>query len=134
MILKKKLIYKLSKLSEFELKTQSTYSQYKILITELSENFLIDTSNNSDPVFVRYPIWVPNKNELISLASLKKIEISDWYLTPVHPYTGDSLKAMGYEERSCPNAELSSKHIVSLPLTHGINEKYLKELELILVS
>lgn len=132
--LRNKLAKKLSKLNEIELKTQSTYSQYKTLITELSEKFIIETSNNSDPIFVRYPIWVSNKNELIHLASLKKIEISDWYLTPVHPYTSDGLKAMGYEETSCPNAELSSKHIVSLPLTHRINEKYLKELKLILVS
>ena len=83
--LRNKLAKKLSKLNEIELKTQSTYSQYKTLITELSEKFKIETLNNSDPIFVRYPIWVSNKNELIHLASLKKIEISDWYLTPVHP-------------------------------------------------
>ena len=133
-ILKNKLTKKLTNLNKIEFITQSTAADLNQNLIELGGEQIIETFPESKPVYVRYPVWVSNKDNIIALAYENRIEVSDWYLTPVHPYKDDSLTSIGYIHGSCPNAELSCKHIVSLPLSHRLNESFFKKLKSILVN
>ena len=70
-----------------------------------------------------------NKEYVVALAYANKVEVASWYASPVHPYIGDELLQTGYQIGSCPNAELSSQHIVSLPLSHKVSNTFLMKLE-----
>lgn len=69
----------------------------------------------ADPVYGRFPLLTPRKAELLARAPDYRVELSDWYATPVHPLTGAALEAAGYRPGSCPNAERQTGEIVSLP-------------------
>jgi dTDP-4-amino-4,6-dideoxygalactose transaminase len=71
--------------------------------------------SNVQPVFGRYPMLVENKSQWIEGARRAKVELADFYATPVHPLEGSDLRLVGYEPGSCPNAEWIASRIVSLP-------------------
>lgn len=75
----------------------------------------LDIRPGSDPVFGRYPLLVENRAEWVDSARAARVEIADFYSTPVHPLKGAALRSVGYELGSCPNAEWISDRIVSLP-------------------
>ena len=68
-----------------------------------------------------------------NLAEINRVEIASWYASPVHPYVGEELYGVGYHLGSCPNAEQSSRHIVSLPLTHSLSGDFIEKLKRTLV-
>lgn len=68
-----------------------------------------------DPVFGRYPVLVENKAAWIEGAKDARVELADFYSTPIHPLSGEGLLKVGYEPGSCPNAEWVAGRIVSLP-------------------
>ncbi len=68
-----------------------------------------------EPVFGRYPLLVDDKPNWIDGARDAKVELADFYNTPVHPLRGDVLRRVGYEPGSCPNAEWISDHVLSMP-------------------
>jgi dTDP-4-amino-4,6-dideoxygalactose transaminase len=70
-----------------------------------------------DPVFLRYPVLVEDKDLVLKEARQARIELGDWFLSPVHPNLGGWDK-VNYEEGMCPNAERISRHVINLP-THG---------------
>ena len=76
-----------------------------------------------EPVFGRYPLLVDEKARWIEGARHAKVELADFYDTPVHPLRGDDLRRFGYEPGSCPNAEWVSKHIVSLPTGRQVDRR-----------
>jgi perosamine synthetase len=76
----------------------------------------------ADPVYGRYPLLTPRKAELLRRASEYRVELSDWYATPVHPLAGPALEAAGYRPGSCPNAEQRTAEVVSLPTGRQVNE------------
>ena len=78
---------------------------------------------NVEPVFGRYPIMVDNKAELVEGARDAKVELADFYATPVHPLKGGELRRIGYEPRSCPRAEWIADRIVSLPTGRQVNDR-----------
>ncbi len=45
----------------------------------------IKTSNNYEAVFLRYPIIVQDKRKVLNDAKRMRLEIGDWFLSPVHP-------------------------------------------------
>ena len=132
-ILKHKIIKKLNNLCILESVSQKIVLIYEQNLLELRGVKKIDILPESKPVYVRYPIWVSNKEKVCDLAYKNKVEVSSWYSSPVHPYIGDQLSSVGYQMGSCPNAELSSKHIVSLPLSHDLSKDFINKLKLTLV-
>jgi len=48
------------------------------------------------------------------------------YATPVHPFSGDQLSRVGYKNGSCPNAEWTSRRIVSLPTNTRVTRRHLQ--------
>ena len=77
---------------------------------------------HSDTVFVRYPLLAKNKPDLLEAAKKARVELADWYATPVHPLGNRELAMVGYEMGSCPNAEARSLEVVTLPTHPGVRQ------------
>jgi len=73
-------------------------------------------------VLLRYPVFVEDKEKTLKEARKSRIELGDWFLSPLHPNLANWEKAC-YEKGSCPKAEKLCRHIVNLPMHSGINKK-----------
>ena len=71
---------------------------------------------DEDPVFLRYPVRVKNKRELLARAFRQGVEIGSWFDSPLHPEEAD-LERFGYILGSCPEAERATREVINLP-TH----------------
>lgn len=91
-------------------------SVYERLLREY-EIPLCPVPDGYDPVFVRYPLLVTNKEAVLAAAKKNRIELGDWFLSPVHPNAGGWEKA-GYRPGSCPIAETACRQVINLP-THS---------------
>lgn len=80
-----------------------------------------------DPIFLRYPLLVKDKKRLLEEAKKNRIEIGDWFVSPLHPIEGD-LSLWGYDKGICPVAESISRKILNLPVHKKINEDYILKL------
>ena len=78
-----------------------------------------------EPVFLRYPILVKDKRKVLSEARKRRIEVGDWFVSPVHPNL-DGWEKVGYQKGICPNAERICEHVINLPTHQKINEKEVK--------
>lgn len=76
----------------------------------------------SECTYLRYPLQVSNKNDVLLEAKKRNVLLGDWYSDVVTPVQG-SLKDMWYTSGSCPTAETISKTVVNLPTNRHISEK-----------
>ncbi|MDA8156638.1 MAG: DegT/DnrJ/EryC1/StrS family aminotransferase [Actinomycetota bacterium] len=79
--------------------------------------------NYMEPVFLRYPVSVADKKGILESARRNRIEMGDWFVSPVHPNLSNWEK-IGYKKGMCPNAEKACEQTINLP-THpriGIRE------------
>jgi len=81
--------------------------------------------------FLRYPLLVRNKEKVLQYAENNRIEMGDWFLSPLHPILGD-LSPWKYIHGSCPQAEKICRQIVNLPTHEKINEKYVEKIRIFL--
>lgn len=72
-------------------------------------------------MFLKYPILVSDRASFLQAAEREKIELGDWFNSPLHPVQGD-LSAWGLNPDRFPNAKHISTHIVNLP-TRSNTEK-----------
>jgi len=76
-----------------------------------------------DPVLLRYPVRVRNKERVLAEAKLRGFDIGDWYSHPVDRPQSLSDEAIGYAPGSCPEGELASRQVINLPLGRAVTEK-----------
>ena len=69
-----------------------------------------------DPVLVRYPVRVCDKQQAVAEAPGQFVEIGTWFDCPLHPIE-TPLHLYGYYEGMCPVAEKAAAEVVNLP-TH----------------
>ena len=84
-----------------------------------------------DPVFLRYPVSVRDKERLLAAARGKRIEIGDWFLSPVHPNLEGWEKA-GYRKGMCSNAEKACEQVINLPTHSKIGNREIERITLLL--
>ena len=68
-----------------------------------------------DPVMVRYPIRITEKERALAEAAKAGIELGSWFECPLHPIE-TPLAVYDYQEGMCPEAERASNEVVNLPL------------------
>jgi dTDP-4-amino-4,6-dideoxygalactose transaminase len=73
------------------------------------------------PVIVRYPVRIAEKNDALAEAAGRSIELGSWFECPLHPIE-TPLAAYDYEPGMCPEAEKASNEVVNLPLHPRANE------------
>lgn len=74
-----------------------------------------------DPVMVRYPVRIAEKNKALEEASKNGVELGSWFECPLHPIE-TPLEAYDYKIGMCPQAEKASAEAVNLPLHPRVSE------------
>lgn len=78
-----------------------------------------------DPVMVRYPVRIAEKQKALLEAAKAGIELGSWFECPLHPIE-TPLSVYDYEMGMCPEAEKASNEVVNLPLHPRVNERTAK--------
>lgn len=73
--------------------------------------------------WLRYPLLVKNKNRILEAASKRKIELGNWFVSPVHPLREDTWPVVSYIKGSCPNGEKAAREIITLPIYDKVTDK-----------
>ena len=71
----------------------------------------------SDPVLVRYPVRVADKQRALATAARHFVELGSWFECPLHPIE-TPMEAYGYRTGMCPHADRACVETVNLP-THS---------------
>jgi len=119
---KKLLMKKLNKLEDNINHRTWVASQYKRLLLEIGIKPL-GFDDRYKPVYLRYPLLVKDKSKILSEARRKRIELGDWYVSPIHPLSEDQWEYVNYRKGMCPVAEDVSKSIITLPIYEKIGRK-----------
>jgi perosamine synthetase len=75
-----------------------------------------------DPVMVRYPVRILEKDKALAEAASYGIELGSWFECPLHPIE-TPLGKYDYLPGMCPEAEKASLQTVNLPLHPRAGEK-----------
>jgi len=68
-----------------------------------------------EPVMVRYPVRIAEKDQALAEAAGAGVELGSWFESPLHPIE-TPLDVYDYEIGMCPEAEKASREVVNLPL------------------
>ena len=79
-------------------------------------------------VLARFPVLVEDKQAFLAQARQQRVEVAEWYATPVHPVPVDKSAAYAYRAGSCPEAEQRGTELVSLPLGRRVTRTYMDRL------
>ncbi|MHC4717635.1 MAG: DegT/DnrJ/EryC1/StrS family aminotransferase, partial [Planctomycetota bacterium] len=66
-----------------------------------------------DPVLVRYPVRVADKEAAVAQAASAGVELGTWFECPLHP-SETPMQLYGYQDGMCPEAERASRDVVNL--------------------
>ena len=81
-----------------------------------------DSRKLAEPVMVRYPVRIAEKDEALAQAAKAGIELGSWFECPLHPIE-TPLTSYDYELGMCPEAEKTAREVVNLPLHPRTSEK-----------
>ncbi len=79
-----------------------------------------------EPVMVRYPVRITEKQKALTLAAKAGIERGSWFECSLHPIE-TPLASYNYELGMCPEAEKASNEVVNLPLHPRADEKTVRK-------
>lgn len=77
---------------------------------------------DTEPIYLRYVIMHPKRDEIMAEAKKQNIFLGDWYTTAIAP-VGVDYDAIKYNPSSCPNAEQAARETLNLPTDIHITEK-----------
>ncbi|MDA8388830.1 MAG: DegT/DnrJ/EryC1/StrS family aminotransferase [Nitrospiraceae bacterium] len=112
---KKMIAQKLSRIADVIEHRKWVASQYQRLLPQAGFT-LPELPGRYESVFLRYPVRVSDKQGVLESARLNRLEIGDWFVSPVHPNLAGWEK-IAYEKGMCPNGEMASAQTINLP-TH----------------
>ena len=75
-----------------------------------------------EPVMVRYPLRIREKQEALARAAKAGIELGSWFECPLHPIE-TPLVSYDYQTGMCPEAEKAAREVVNLPLHLRVNAR-----------
>ena len=78
------------------------------------------------PVMVRYPVRIKEKQRALRQATKAGIELGSWFECPLHPIE-TSLASYDYAAGMCPEAEKAAREVVNLPLHPRADEKTVRK-------
>ncbi|HBE44914.1 MAG TPA: hypothetical protein DDW17_05525 [Deltaproteobacteria bacterium] len=82
--------------------------------------------------YLKFPLLVKDRMGFFKLAEKEKIELGDWFLSPIHPIT-KNFECWHYRWGENPVAEKISQHIVNLPTHLQIDEDYVDKIAKFLI-
>ncbi len=75
-----------------------------------------------EPVMVRYPVRITEKDKALEQAAKAGVELGSWFECPLHPIE-TPLQVYDYKVGMCPQAEKASEEVVNLPVHPRVTEK-----------
>ncbi len=81
----------------------------------------------AEHTFLKFPLLVKNREKFFYLAEKEKIELGDWFLSPIHPIQRN-FELWSYKYGKNPIGEFASRHIVNLPTHEKIDENYVDKI------
>ncbi len=81
-----------------------------------------ETSRSIDPVLVRYPVRVADKDKAVADAPKAHVELGTWFESPLHQSLV-SLDVYNYTMGQCPESEKAAREVVNLPTHRRANER-----------
>ncbi len=82
----------------------------------VGRNAAVKFAKGTEPVLLRYPVIVNDKDHVLMEARRRNAEVGSWFESVLHPAT-KNLEAAGYIKGSCPVGEEIARTLVNLP-TH----------------
>lgn len=116
------LTKKLNNLDDEIIHRKLLASEYEELLSKIGYKCM-NLNEYYEPVYLRYPLLVENQNLILKRAREQRIELGDWYLSPIHPLLEEHWKFVNYQKSMCPVAEDVSNKIITLPIHQRITEK-----------
>jgi len=130
------------KLSEVQMKKGiQNLKNMQIVLKKRKENakiyteYLINRNKNHVPAylfenhsFLKYPLLVENRDEVFRLAEKYKIELGEWFNSPLHPVQ-NGFEHWQLNSALFPNAVFAGKRMVNLPTDVKNTTHILKFLE-----
>ena len=74
----------------------------------------VPTSLFENHSFLKYPLLVENRDEIFRLAEKHKIELGDWFISPIHPVQKD-FEQWQLNPELFPNAVFAATRMINLP-------------------
>ena len=71
---------------------------------------------DDETILLRYPLRVKNKCELLEKAKANRVELGDWFLSPLHPIELVDHDKFGYTRGQCQMSEQAAEEVINLPL------------------
>lgn len=122
----KKGIKELGKFHKFSEHRKKTAALYKKILLDMhieppyEPKYAVHT-------YLKFPLLVKDRVRFFRLAEKEKIELGDWFLSPIHPIT-KGLELFYYRWGENPIAEKISQHIINLPTHSQITEDYIERI------
>lgn len=105
-----KNIQKLPEMLEIRRKNAIKYTEY---LSSIGKNHVVPSLFNNHS-FLKYPLLVTNRDEVILQAEKHKIELGEWLNSPIHPIQ-EGFEKWKLNTELFPNAVFTGKHIINLP-------------------
>lgn len=106
-------IGQLARINDYIDKRISIARRYSAFLT--GENIPVPfVPQNMQHTFLKYPLLVNDRALFFESAQKAKIEIGDWFISPIHPVM-KNLQRWNYETGKYPVADYISLHMVNLP-------------------
>ena len=117
----------LGKLSQDQARRKSNARVLTDFLTKRGLNH-VPLEHFADHCFCKYPVLVSDRSLFSQHAHAARIQLGDWFTSPLHPIQGD-LSRWNYNEADFPNASFAAQHAVNLPIHDDSLEKILEFLE-----
>ncbi len=76
----------------------------------------------AEHTYLKFPLLVKNRTEFMALAFAEKIELGEWFVSPIHPIE-NNLENWEYFPNSNPIAEEISAQMINLPTSNRTSLK-----------
>lgn len=119
-------IKQLKKLPSFIEHRKKMAGLYDTLLAEKGWKTRQYDPNLTDPVMVRYPVRINDKQRAVETAASAGIELGTWFECTLHPIE-TPLMPYDYQPGMCPQAEKASEQTVNLPLHPRAGEKTVRK-------
>ena len=104
---------RLKRLKQINLIRKKNAKDYTAFLKKNNKSH-VDESLEEDHLFLKYPLIVKDRAQFFEIAVKQKVTIGDWFLSPLHPITGN-LDNWGFSNECYPIASVVSQKIVNLP-------------------
>lgn len=82
----------------------------------------------AEHAYLKYPLLVKARDSIFKKAIDAKIELGDWFLSPIHP-VARNFERWNYRWGANPVGEKISQHIINLPTHPDVDDHYLDRIQ-----